>query len=186
MGDHRSLVPSDNTTVVVVALASGVVSPSVVAILGARARRGDLKRAEREHQLKIATDALDAVSRERQLLYVGWNLWRHELNARAPEVVEHDKTVAEAIERVWMAENTLRVRFGSDAAIYTAFSEVIEKLDVMLKVEQRHVVAPGPPTLKDLADFQRASSDVAGEQKRYVEAVRTETTHESLWAKLTR
>jgi hypothetical protein len=168
-------MPSNSVTIVSV-LTSGVITPSIVAGYALRARSRDERLAAHERQLALLEDALNNVSRERRLLYVGYSIWRHGTDPMDPKTLDNDEAVTEAVEAVWISENHLRIRFGEAAPVTTVYGALVDTLDVLMKVYNRHGDSAGnPPGPVDQRDWIDANNAVVRAQKHFVTSVRDET-----------
>ena len=166
----------DNTVAVAGIIASGVVTPSIVAAYALSARRRDERLAIHEHQLSLLEEALNNVSRERRLLYTGYSIWVHETDPMDARTLENDRAVTEAVEQAWISQNHLRVRFGDDAPVDVVYTALVEALDGQLKVYNRHGDSGGrPPSPADQRDWVEATSAVVRAMKHFVTVVREET-----------
>ena len=166
----------DNAIAVAGIIASGVITPSIVAAYALSARRRDERLAAHEHQLTLLEDALNNVSRQRRLLYMGYSMWRHETDPMDSRTLDNDKAVTEAVEAVWISENHLRIRFGEDAPVSSAYAALVEALDGQLRVYNRHGDSAGkPPSPADRQDWVDVANAVVRAQKHFVQVVRAET-----------
>jgi hypothetical protein len=122
---------------------------------------------------RVASPGGDAV---RSASAPGYSIWRDETDPMDPRTLENDKAVTEAVEAVWISENHLRIRFGEDAPVGTAYAALVEALDGQLRVYNRHGDSAGkPPSPADQQDWVDAVNAVVRAQKHFVQVVRAET-----------
>ena len=101
-------------------------------------------------------------------------MWRHGAHHYDDRVLDNDKAVAEAIEAVWLTENQVRIRFGQESPLTRGYDALVNAVDALLTVYNRHGNTTGLPTAKDQAQWTVAVNGVIPEQKRFVETVRAE------------
>jgi len=144
----------------------GAISASVAQVV-ATVRQTKQRRADR--RLELLEGALNAISRERRLLASMLSLWTAGLPPDHHSVADLDMQLAVAIEDVWIAENSLRVHFGSDSAVVGAFSSLILALADM-KAALRP--ASGAPNPEVLGGWQTAHKSIVRIQVDFVETIR--------------
>jgi hypothetical protein len=174
-------MPSDNTTLIAVAAASGIVTPTVVASWARWSRRRDDAEAERERQLAAAADALNNVSRARALHYRGWLLWRRGLPSNDPEVQENLHERHTAFEQMWIGENALHLRLGSEHPIVDAYDGLVAGLEALAVVNERHGREPTTPSTRDAEDWLEAGKQLVRAKRIYVDTVRAAATEPRPW-----
>ncbi|HEV7492538.1 hypothetical protein [Baekduia sp.] len=166
------LAAADTTVPIVAIITSGIVTPSIVAWYSLRTQKRQDRRTERDHQLALLEEGLNAISRERRLLHVGYSMWRHGATKLDLRVFENDKAITECIEEIWLAENRVRIRFGHHSVAATAFDALVSAAEDLFEVYSRHGTAQAGPTAQDDADWLVGVRDLVREQKRFVDATR--------------
>jgi len=138
-----------------------------VAQLVASIRQATQRKEDR--RLELMENALNGAVRERRLLRSQLSLWHGGLVAEDPRVGALDGQVAEAIEAVWIAENSLLMHFGSGSDVVEAFGAILVSLDALKSLIRR---APGPPNQADLDAWAAETSVAVRSQRAFADIAR--------------